>query len=183
MADLTTVADVKAWLGITGAQNDAVLARLVTAASAAAEAFMSRKIAAADYTERGDGASGETYVPRRQPVNSVASLSIGGVTVAASPDGIQAGYMIDGNQVVLVGGPRFCRGRQNVLLAYNAGYATVPPDIAQAVIETVGLSFKRGQHVDVSSKSLAGESITFVMAELPKSAKDVLNQYKQVAPL
>lgn len=183
MANLTTRADVKAWLGITSANSDAVIDRLIAAASAAAEAYMSRTIAAADYTERGDGWSGDTFVPRRQPINSVASLSIGGVTVAASPDGIQAGYMIDGNQVVLVGGPRFCRGRQNVVLAYNAGYATTPPDIAQAVIETVAVALKRGEHADVSSKSLAGESITYITAELPPSAKAALREYKQVAPL
>lgn len=181
MADLTSVAAVKAWLRL-GNGHEELLARLVTAASAATETYLGRTVLQADYTERGNGTGGCSFLPKRHPINSVASLSIDGVAIEAS-DGIKPGYLIDGGRLVLVGGLRFTRGVQNILLTYNAGYATVPADIEQAVIETVALSYKRGDHADVSSKTLAGETVSYIKVEFPPSAKAALQPHRMVVPL
>ena len=45
------------------------------------------------------------------------------------------------------------------------------------------LALKRRDHIDVSSKALAGETISFITADLTPSAKAVLNSYRRVAPL
>src|SRR5215469_8806175 len=61
--DLTTLADVKAWLQ-TGQSafpptDDGLLARLITAASQYIQTWLNRQIAATDYLELRDGTGGQ----------------------------------------------------------------------------------------------------------------------------
>ena len=74
----------------------------------------------------------------------------------------------------------FTRGRFNVKVVYVAGYADgeLPGDIKHAIFETVGKAFADRGHLDVSSKALAGETITFITSELRKGASDILGRYR-----
>lgn len=182
MADLTTTAAVKAYMGVTSTDLDALLAALITRASAAIENFLQGGVLSAPYTETRNGTGGQYILLAQYPVTAVASLTIDGIDIPAASGYGQAGWWLSG-RTLNVSGYRFTRGRGNVVVIYTAGYAATPPDIEQACIESVVLSLKRRDHMDVSSKSLAGETVSFITAELTPSAKQVLNSYRRVAPL
>lgn len=88
----------------------------------------------------------------------------------------------------LLGGYIFERGVQNVVVNYTAGYtpitdpdSTIPYDLRQAVVEAISVVFKRRQNLGVSSKTIAGESITYILAQWPASSKAVLSYYQRAA--
>jgi uncharacterized phiE125 gp8 family phage protein len=181
MADLTTLAAVKAYLGITNNAQDADLQAQISAASAAAEAYLGRPILRATYVETRDGNGASAMVTRRWPVRAVASVYVDGTQVPVSASVSADGYTFDDHRIVLRGCRLFTRTRLNVQISYEAGFDTVPADVSQAVIEMVALGVKRGTHIDVSSKALAGESITYITGEMTPSAKQALGSYRSVA--
>ena len=92
--DLTTLADVKAWLQ-TGqsafpATDDALLTRLITAASQFIQTWLNRQIASQDWIEVRDGLGNavgpsETRYPFAAfPVTAVSSVVVDGVTFRRS---------------------------------------------------------------------------------------------------
>ena len=143
--DLTTLADVKAWLQ-TGqsafpATDDALLTRLITAGSQYIQSWLNRQIALADYLETRDGTGGDRLQFACFPVTAVLSLTIDGQTVPAAPSIGAAGYRFSSTQLSVCG-YSFNRGAQNVVVSYTAGYSTTPPDVAQACIELVALRYR-----------------------------------------
>src|SRR5215469_2264377 len=90
-SDLTTLADVKAWLQ-TGqsafpATDDALLTRLITAASQFIQTWLNRQIASQDWIEIRDGLGGplSLYEVRYQfatfPVSAVSLVVVDGLTI------------------------------------------------------------------------------------------------------
>ena len=127
--DLATLADVKAWLGLSSTADDVVLAGLVSAISAAILADLGRSLLPATTTEVIDG--GGTSLPlRRWPVTSVASVTVGGAPLAPSPVPGIGGWRLDPPDVAPPGamqrltfiGAAFPRGIANVTVTYHAGY-------------------------------------------------------------
>src|SRR5262245_43826300 len=95
--DLTTLADVKAWLQ-TGQSafpitDDALLVRLITAASQYIQSWLNRSIALADYLEARDGTGGESLPFGCFPVTDVKSLTIDGQKIPRAATGQAAGYV------------------------------------------------------------------------------------------
>lgn len=179
--DLVSLSQVKQYLGITNDNSDGVLTTLISAYSAAARSFMNRDIEATDYTgEMYDGTGAQRMVLNNGPINSVASLSILPCYTNASPRVIDvtqlrlSGYMVTWPQ------GRFEEGLSNILISYNAGYAEVPDDIAQAVCEWVSVRFRTAEHVDYVSKGLAGETVTYLVKDMPDTVKLVFKQYRRV---
>lgn len=182
MADLTTLAAVKAFGAITSSDLDPLLSALISRASAAVENFLQGSVLSATYTETRHGTGGQAMLLAEYPVTAATSVVVNGQTIPRASAFGQIGWWLADRTVLLVG-YSFARGRNNVQVTYTAGYAAVPGDIEQAVIETVILTLKRRDHIDVSSKALAGETISFITADLTPSAKAVLNSYRRVAPL
>ena len=80
--DLVSMADVKAYLGGDLQSNDdAVLSRLISAASAFFVTACARPILSQSYSEFYDGKGNGRLYLRQTPVTGVTSLSIDGVTV------------------------------------------------------------------------------------------------------
>jgi hypothetical protein len=139
-SDLATLADVKAWLsgssGI-GSSDDALLARLITDVSGAITAYLGRpSLTPRNFVERFDGNGKARLFLPHYPVLQIASLAIDNVAVpaAAAPAAgapFARGYLLDGWDGLPPGRPQaldlfhmvYRRGRQNVAVDYNAGYA------------------------------------------------------------
>lgn|GEM_PF-4240316 len=69
-------------------------------------------------------------------------------------------------------------------ITYNAGYATVPPDAAQAVVEWTGHSYKSRQNIGQTQKHMStGDSVTTPESEIPASVKRVIERYRRYDPL
>lgn len=176
-----TLAQVKEWLGITGAADDALLTRMLDAATASMERYMARTILSASYTETRSGTGGNALTLRNRPISAVSSVTVNGTAWAAS-DGRSTGYVFDGETLFAIGNI-FARASQNVVVTYTAGYATVPADLEQACIELVGAKYKERDRIGIQSKGLAGESISYIVKEFPDSVMAAMAQYRNVVPV
>jgi len=186
--DLTTLADVKAWLA-TGqnpfpSTDDALLTRLITAASGFIQSWLNRQIAPGDWLEVRDGTGGQRLAFANTPVIAVLSLSIDGLTIPPAPNdgGFRAGYVFSPTELALRGYV-FTRRAQNTIVTYTAGFATTPPDIAQACIELVGLRYRERTRIGEVGRQLGGaERVTFSEQDMSADVKLLLSQYRLVAP-
>jgi Phage gp6-like head-tail connector protein len=185
--DLTTLADVKAWLQ-TGqaafpATDDALLTRLITAASQYIQSWLNRQITLTDYLETRDGTGGHRLQFACFPVSAVLSLTIDGQPVPLALSIAAAGYSFSPTQLS-VRGYTFNRGAQNVVVAYTSGYSTTPPEVAQACIELVALRYLERTRIGEVSRSLAGAgTVAYSQKDMSDAIKTLLQQYRLVAPV
>lgn len=191
--DLTTLANVKQWLNVQNTNDDALLQRLITAISTAIQSYLNRTIASTQYTEAYSGSGSDTLAIANYPIQSVQSLVIAKATIAASADGFLPGYIFDDRFLYLIGQSFYQGGLapgvfpkwppKGVQITYTAGYATTPADLEQAVIEAIGLRFKERDRIGVQSKSLATETISYVLNALSQTGMAVVNNYRKVVPV
>ncbi len=144
--DLTSLADCKAWLGLTSTGDDAVLASLITAISAAVLADLGRTVLPRIVTDTRGG--NRTSLPLAQwPVTAVLSVTVDGIALAAAPTPGVAGWWLDPPDAMPPGTMQrlhsiagcFPRGRGNVAVTYRAGYevrgeAALVPAVAPYVV-------------------------------------------------
>jgi len=186
--DLAMLGDVKAWLqtGINPfpAADDALLTRLISAASQFIQGWLNRRIAPCDWQEVRDGTGGQRLQFANPPVTAVLSVTIDGHTISpASPGGgLAGGYLFTSTELVLHGHV-FSRGAQNVILLYTAGYVVTPPEITQACIELVAQRYRERSRIGAVSKSLGGETVRFSQLDMSADIRTVLAQYRMVAPM
>jgi hypothetical protein len=204
LGDLTTLADVRAWLS-TGQQampptDDLLLQRLITAASQFIQTWLNRSIASQDYYEARDGTGGHTLQFGAFPVTAVLEVLVDTVTIPPVPPftpappgqtvilppstfGLgPAGYLFTPTQITLRG-YRFWRGPQNVQLTYTAGYPTTPYDIAQACIELVATRYRERTRIGEVSRHLGTETVTYSQNDMPADVRVTLFNYKMAAPV
>lgn len=137
--DLTTVADVQAYWGLTNAPASSVLKGLITRVSRMLLTNLNRSILVPHtFAEQFNGTGTESLVLPNWPLLSLTSLGISGVAVTIAPqtdsptppnnpygwrfqpwDGVPPG---DPAVVELVGGAWYIYGGQNVVATYRAGY-------------------------------------------------------------
>jgi Phage gp6-like head-tail connector protein len=181
--DLTTLTNVKSWLGLTGTSDDTLLTRLITAESIHIQSYLYRTIAATAYTETRDGPDNDRLALANWPINSVSLVKIDDVIVPASTDLVASqGYSFT-ERFIELSGYWFTKGRGNVVVTYNAGYATTPFDLEQACIELVVRRYRERDRIGAKSKSVGGETISYDTAAFPDSVKEILQTYKKVIPL
>ncbi|QDD62651.1 phage gp6-like head-tail connector protein (plasmid) [Herbaspirillum seropedicae] len=182
--DLTTLANVKQWLGLdaSSTDDDELLQRLITAVSGYVQTWLNRTFLISPYVETLDGKGKSRMMCANYPITAVDSVVINGQAIGPSPDIHSPGYYFDD---YMIGLRSYCfsRGESNVVLAYHAGFASVPPEIEQACIEVIALRYSEKSRVGYSSKTLAGETIAFTITDFPASVQTVLGNYKKVVPL
>lgn len=192
MPDLTTLSAVKDWLPIASGvtADDALLSGLITGVSSDFLRAIERPdLLTADYTEVRQGDGDTRLSLRHWPVTAVSALTVGGATVTASADKIARGYYFDADldperrtQLFLAGGLVFTDAAV-VSLSYSAGYATVPGDIAQAVVEWVCQRYKgRPNSSTVSRRSTEGAEVRVDLSDAPETTKAVIERYRVCWP-
>ena len=182
-SDLTTVANLEGWLGLTNVQAPIPdqLQRLITAASAGIQSYISRTIRSLSYNETQDGTGGVRLVLRNTPVTAVASVVINGAVIPPSPGYGQTGYIFSDTAIILRG-YTFTQDDQNVQISYTAGYASTPGEIEQACLELCAFRWKGRDHIGHASKTINGETVAFIVKDMPDSVKTILTQYNSVVP-
>ena len=179
---LASVADLEAWLKLSAGNTDeALLTRLLTAESTFIETWCSRIFSPTDYVETRDGNGQSRMSPQCWPMLSIASVVVDGTAIPAAVGATGSGYFIVGKSIQLRG-YSFTRGAGNVVLSYNAGFATIPADVQQAAIELAAMRYRERDRVGMSSISGAGETTSFITRDMPASVLTLLGQYKQVVP-
>lgn len=129
--DLCTLPDVKAWLGRSDTNSDAVLASLITRTSRQILSYLHRPtVLPHAANEIRDGTGGVSLMLREWPVLSVSSVAVCGQAVPPMQSFATGGFAVEpwngvppGHaQLLLVGGYWFEQGTQNVSVSYRAGY-------------------------------------------------------------
>jgi hypothetical protein len=129
--DLCTLADVKAWLGRSDTNSDAVVGALITRTSRQILSYLRRPaILPHAISEIRDGTGGYSLVLREWPALSVISLTVRDQTVPRAPSYCAAGFLFEPWDGVPPGRAQrlalnafcFARGEQNVAITYSAGY-------------------------------------------------------------
>lgn len=186
MADLTDIDSLKAWLGLPAGAgpSDGLLSRLITAASGLVVGYLGRDLAPTSYTEVYDGAGAPWMLLRQAPITAVQSITFCGktITTAADPVAGTPGFLFSGRRLSLIGDcfPH----RALVVVAYTAGFTTLPAAIVQATIELAGEAFRRRDRIGQNSKSLGGqETVSFSTDDMGASIKTALEAYRAVAPV
>lgn len=159
MADLVTLAEVKEWLGIpsTDTSKDSLLTRLISVSNDLIKAYLQYDPTYSSLIdEYRDGNDSNRMVLLRAPVDTIHSVSVDGVAIAAAATITGAGWRWNQNMVIL-NGWRFTRGRANCLISYAAGYAVIPPILTQAALQTItGLYTSKAINPNITSESVPG---------------------------
>lgn len=125
-ADLTTLAAVKTYLGITDSTSDTELTALITQVSAAIRTDTSRDLVpVTQYTAILNGHDKNVVFLKNYPIISVASVNIDGNSIPVMPEASNSpgrGYAFDDDNVELRG-YIFRKGMKNVKIVYTAGFA------------------------------------------------------------
>jgi uncharacterized phiE125 gp8 family phage protein len=177
---LATIADLKAMLDIQHSDADALLTRLVASAEEWFEGQCARAIESATYTDVIDGAGQKALVPSEYPVVSVTSLKVDGEVVPQSTAYGVDGWFISGDVIRFRGTTyRITEGVGNVELVFVAGYATIPPDVTQAVLEMAALMYRERDRVGQQSHNNASGSTVFYYAP-PARVVSTVETYRRV---
>jgi Phage gp6-like head-tail connector protein len=87
--DLCQLSDIRAWLQTSQqpypSTDDALLTRLITAASGLITAWLNRPIVSADWQELRDGVGNDTFVFSVQPVSAVLLVVVNNLTIPPVP--------------------------------------------------------------------------------------------------
>jgi len=166
--------------GFFGA-DDVLLQNLITAMSEACRNYTSRIFNIETYTEThsGKGYGQREMFLREYPVVSITSVTIDGNTISArvgNGNGYNYSNDLQNAEIVLYG-YEFTRDVNNVVIVYSAGYDTLPRDLWQSGVELVAYRYKSSDKIGFRSKTLAGETTSFITSELPDSVKAVWDRY------
>ena len=184
-SDLVQLAEVKAWLNITTANDDIQLQTLITQISAWADGYANRTLYTNSYVLTCDGRGETRKVLPNWPVTAISSLVISGVTIPPSPDGLQPGFVFDTTQprVTLIG-YTFTRGQSNVVITYTAGFTTFPQQLVLAAKQLIAARYKgRSWTGKTSAGGLNGQSAAyFIKDEATPEILRILDSYRRVTP-
>ncbi len=133
MADLTTVARVKEWVGIPAdkTESEPLIARLISAVSRAILNYLNRpNLAKATYVRSFSGVGNTSVMLKDFPVTSINALMVGGVNIPAAVNQTSLGYVFPawdgycpgGSQLLMLRGYSFPVGQLNATIEYVAGY-------------------------------------------------------------
>lgn len=183
-SDLTSLANVKEFLNIANTEDDELLSRLITECSGAASNYINRTILSQSYTEKYDGNDSDVLMVRQTPVTAVTSLANNGIPIQLSSDGVtKFGFTFDDNCIIMVKGV-FPRGRRNIVVAYTAGYALIPVDVEEAIIEFVSDRYRMRGRIGEKSKALPqGGSVSYDTSYMSDKVKGSLSNYRRLIPI
>lgn len=186
MSDLITTDDLTASCPTLSGRAD--LARLVSSASQAVEAYCGRTFAVATYTERHDGRGLSRVWLRQRPVIEVTSVSADGYALDNTSGDA---WTLDPDTGELLWGngfddprfaPRFARGSRNIEVVYSAGFDPIPEAVATAAILTAKwLADRTGASGAFQSERIGDYSYTLATQAglLPDAAEVMLASYVQ----
>jgi len=180
--DLTTLESFRVYCPGASTADDALLEQLITAYSAVIKSWLGRDILTDSYDITKSGRGTFAMQLPEYPIQSVELVQIDGITIPARAAIGQTGHTFDEEQIMLVG-YCFTRGAANVRIQFTAGYDAVPADIAQAANELIALRYKERDRIGHSSKSLAGETVSFITKDMPASVATLLKSWRKVAPI
>jgi hypothetical protein len=166
--------------------DDALLQKLITAASEFIRQECAREFDSAERTGyySGDGGKGQRLITINSPITAVKTLTIDGVTIPAASGFGSAGYsFVPNGFYISLTGHQFTQGVDNIVLVYTAGYTIIPYDLAEACWQLAGYRFAGKSRIGHVSKSLGGETVSFEISDVPKNVRQVIERYSRPMPV
>jgi hypothetical protein len=195
--ELVTLAEVKAYCGVTSTNADAILQPLLDAAATSFANYCGRSsFFSRAYTSLRDGNGSSRLVMSDFPVTDVVSVVVNGRPIPKAI-GENHGYnFVRGGRLIFLRGYFFNAGYSTVEITYTAGFNDpdelypIPPDLALAAKMYVAARFKERAGLGTSAKSLAGESVSYndgggsgsASAGIPAAAATILEKYINRVP-
>jgi hypothetical protein len=163
--NLTSVANAKAYLGITSSGSDAVIGQLIARASDQAIRWCSRPFQRNSYTNaRYNGTGSRTLRLPDTPIITVSKLTICSTEIPVSADGVAYGYQFDEFNVFLFGA-LFPMSIRNIGVDYVAGFSTTETDFVPAANGPYTIAPTAGGYAAVDrgvANSTSGAAYTLV---------------------
>jgi len=183
--DLVTWEQVKAVLNLDDDRRELV-DFLISAASAQAEKFAGRFLAARDVSLKMDARGGRELLLPSYPVNCIERICVDTERVFPGDNDLpsdQYGVKMSAGIIRLYQG-EFPNGYDVVIFEGNIGYNPVPYDLQQAVIETISANLRRfavsGGGVGVKASTIGGSITTQYEIDVPVSSRSVFISYRGV---
>jgi hypothetical protein len=203
-AELTTVAGVKTYLGISSSTYDTLLGTLLTGAEKGMRGRYCRPDGwtQAVFTEYFDGENSERLVLTNTPIDTTytsMAVTVDGLTLDAdtytfdpasgvlafkyASNTLSANFFAAGRTTIPALGvgkvPGFTNGFRNVAVTYRGGYSSIPEDLALAAQMYVGYLFsRRGADVALASHTLGSHSYTFAtLDDFWRQIDDLIQDY------
>lgn len=170
MADYTTLAKVKEFLGITDILKDAKLTSLISRVTAIINSYTSRFFDQQTITnEILEVTEDEIKLifPKNYPIISVTSITEDDVALVENTDFYVYSTFIKRNGYWL-------KKPKAIKITYVAGYVTVPADIEQVEIEMVGIL--AGEKIKTFTTN-EGVEQTVLITSMPTYLKEILDLY------
>ncbi|MGH2406181.1 MAG: hypothetical protein ACRDGN_17235 [bacterium] len=169
-ADLVSLVEVKAWLGITDASQDILLTDLADRVEAILEGVKGRTYAPSAATVATLDGTGTPWLWLELPVGTLTNVKIGldpaapDETLTPAPRTIVA----QGRRLYRQDGGIFPRGIANIQATYTSA-ASLDKDAKQAVLEGVALAYRMRGSEDAASESIGafGHGLRQAFEELP----------------
>lgn len=183
MADLITLAEAKAYCGVSGSDDDVILATFIAAAQVAMEKGCGRCLRSTSVTETLNGTGIRSLWLRESP-ESITSIHVdsdrdwGASSLIDSDD-----YLTDGCRVEYLD-HIWTVGRMNVRVVYSAGFTTTPDDVklaCQLQVSRMYSQWKRAKEgLDiVESENVQGWTRKYTAESgLDPAVKDILKGYR-----
>jgi hypothetical protein len=184
--DLCTLQEVKVYVSLDTDKAvgniDTLLERLITSKTKAITTYIGyTQILAAEYTEYIDGNGTQYLFPSNIPINTVTSVHDSPDWVYDSDSLIDSSYykIVDKRYIVL-NGYAFAISNQNVKIVYNAGYTTIPEDLAQVCIEEVVRTYNDKANIGVSSRTDRHGGVTKVEKGFMTQSIEIMDKYRKI---
>lgn len=165
---------------INEANDRSTLESLINSVSASIETYCSRKFLTREYTEYHDG-TGEPYIfPYNSPITTVSGIWIDASWVWDGDAIDSTSYRIVNDNHIAFNNFIPYVGEQNIKITYTAGYATVPYDVQQVVIEEALRRYKNKNNIGKSAivSSDMGQ-ITLMTDDILPVNKTILDAYRK----
>lgn len=176
--NLTTLARVKSWLGISTTTDDTLLSQLISAASRFVYGHINMPtVAVTSYAERRDGHSNYWITPHEWPLISVESIQYAGYSITAEATGnpLNNGYSLQSpnvgpTRISVHGYPPFPQGKNTVLLNYTAGFKITDEEQTVPASSEYTISVDQVWAGNISVKD-SGDNILTEVASGPASGE------------
>ena len=190
-----TATQIKAYLNISGSDDDTLFAALAGRATEAVQKYCGRDFTSTTYTEYYDGGGFSKLVLDHRPIVSVASVyddrdrawavsSLIAATDYLTRDNAGIVEWLSSSSAFPSTSAYFADGQLNVKITYTAGYASIPDAVVQASIMLVAVLYHRGQQGadGIKTEGEAGKyTVTYAQGLITPEIAALLEPYKEVA--
>lgn len=192
--ELVNLATIKSYTQQTTAANDVILQTLLDNTHRSLYTLlgdrMIKRVVGTPWVYVLSGGMDAIQLPQWPLIGSTAEFSAGYIEDSINTWVTLQAYTTDDwyanmewGIVYPTGGGFWPSGYRNLRCSFEAGYATCPEDLREAICQWVGVKFQRysNKRWDVSSSSKETESFQFREDEIPKDARKILRYYEREA--